>query len=185
MTRIVFRPALAAAALGAILALGACVADTANSQGGTRNTVTSQQADAALQTRVSAFEAELNRGRMVATFDFLPPRMKAASAKMHGLSQADMRAMMTSMSVMAARDGKWSADLDMSKARFGTAANGAPYALIPATANLGANSSARQATILALQETGTWYLIPLDSPDTAATVKSLYPEFGPIALPTG
>ncbi len=178
-------PRLAALALGAVLALGACATGTPPSQSYAETTLLTPEARQSLEARVRAFDREINRGNMAATIDYLPPKMIAQISAETGATPEFMRAAAGAMVEGMTAGMKISGGHDITKAVVGTTGTGAPYAVIPGMARIsvGGETMDNPGYTLALTDAGKWYLVALNDQESITDIRKAYPEFNSVALP--
>lgn len=186
MTRISPRSALAAAALAAVLALGACASGTPPSESYAQTTLLTADARQALEARVRSFDREINSGNMAATIDYLPPKIIAQMTAQTGASPEFMKAAAGAMLEGMTSSMRISGGHDLSKSLVGAAGNGQPYAVIPGVVRIvvDGESMTDQGYTLAMTDGGMWYLVALNDQESVGRLRSAYPEFRSAALPT-
>ena len=186
MTRFFRRPALAATALAAMLALGACATGTPPSESYAQTTLLSADARQSLDARVRAFDRDINRGNLSATVDYLPPKIIAQLTEETGTSPEFIKAAAGAMLKGMTSQMQIAGGHDLSKALVGAAGNGQPYAVVPGVVRITVDGEAMtdQGYTLAMTDSGTWYLVALNDQETVDNLRRAYPEFRSVALPT-
>ncbi|NHF71935.1 hypothetical protein [Paracoccus xiamenensis] len=179
------RLTFAAVALTAVLGLGACATSVPPSESYAATSLLNDAAKQSLKARVNAYDAELRRGNLGATIDYLPPRLAAVFAEKSGISAQQAKANMDARVAGTRSEIRIAGGHDLSQALVGTAGNGMPYAVIPAAARAtaGGLSLTEQGNTLAVLDGGTWYLAALTDDEAIAEIRQAYPEFRRVALP--
>lgn len=180
------RKTLAALALGATLALGACATPgTMATESYATSTLMTPALKQSLNARVAAFDRDLNRGNLGAVVDYLPPKMIADLSAGVDADPEFLKAAVGAMLDGMTRELKIAGRSDLSQALVGTTAAGNPYALVPGavTITAGRELMTQQGNTLALLDGGQWYLVGLSDAETAADIRKSYPEFRGVALP--
>jgi ketosteroid isomerase-like protein len=150
----------------------------------------SDEARAAMETRVDDFGAAMSGGDMGAVFDFMPPQLLTFMATQAGIDEAALIEMSkaqieTAMATVTID----SFSMDTSAAKIEATPDGSvTYALIPTTTVMtveGAGTMQATGDTLAFEEDGEWYLARVDDPGQAALLQSVYPAFAGVTFTPG
>ncbi|WBU52223.1 hypothetical protein [Paracoccus sp. SCSIO 75233] len=182
------RVSVAAIAVAATLALGACATmTTPASESYTTTTLLTEDAKQSLEARVNAFDRDLTQGNMASVVEYLPPKMIDMLAEEVGAPPEFLKAAVGSMIEGMTQEIDIVGYSDISQALVGTTSTGMPYALIPGAARFtaGGETFTDQSTTLALMDEGEWYLVGLSDAETVEDVREAYPEFRTVTLPSG
>jgi hypothetical protein len=150
----------------------------------------SDDAKAAMTTRVEAFGTSVAGGDMAAVFDYMPPKVLAYLAEQSGLEEAALieasKAQIATAMALVKID-EFSMDTDA--ATFQMTPDGSRgYVLIPTETVMtveGAGTMKATSETLAFEEDGEWYLARIDDPSQAQILQTAYPEFSGITFKPG
>ena len=134
---------------------------------------------AALEARVTEFDATMTNGDMAALFAHTPPPVRATLAEMSGMSEEQLVEAMQGSSI----DGL---SMDVDAAVEETPDGSCVYVLIPTTTDVaveGQGTVHAASQTLALEDGGEWWLVRIDDPQQTMILAQAYPEFAGVTFP--
>lgn len=179
-----------ASALALGLSLAACQTTTGQTMTGQSTaTPTAEMPDAgaqeaALKARVDAFNRAFMKEDYDTVISTMPPRLLSLLAKRMGFSNANLRKLLveTTANVMSkATVHSFSMNVPAGSIKKSGAIS---YALLPTRTDLTVlgSRSKTDTTTVAIMDSGTWYLVRVDSAQNEADVKTAYPELKSVKL---
>jgi hypothetical protein len=150
----------------------------------------SDEAMAALATRVDAFSTSVAGGDMGAVFDYMPPLVLSSLAAQSGLDEAALIEASKSAIAEAMKTVTIdSFEMDVEGATEHATPDGSiNYALIPTSTIMtieGAGGMKATGDTLAFEQDGKWYLARVDDPSQAALLQAAYPAFVGVTFAPG
>ncbi|MEM7695543.1 MAG: hypothetical protein AAF318_13905 [Pseudomonadota bacterium] len=144
---------------------------------------------AALDARLSAFEAAVRTSDYAVMVDVMPPRILEGLAAQTGTSVDRWKASFQSMLRQSFEEATLlEFSMTPERATTGATGDGIEYALIPTKTQIVMNAVGRiesSAHTLALFDGGRWYLMRLGDPAQMAELRRAYPGFAAVDLPQG
>jgi len=151
-----------------------------------RDLTDAEKAD--LTEAVTAFEAAMSEMDFEKILSVTPPRITAHIADQAGMPIDELR----KMTITLMRDAMGQVEIeemgmDMENATYTATPDGTPYALIPTRTVVKAGDMrvASETASLALYDDGAWRLIRVDEQQQIDILRSVYPSFAEVELPTG
>ncbi|PIE13580.1 MAG: hypothetical protein CSA70_04730 [Rhodobacterales bacterium] len=170
-----------ATSLPLILALGACqpaVDQIQMAPTGGGSTVVETERAARLRARVDGFNAAFHAGDYATVTSVMPPRLVARLAKRSGMSQRELRRLLTDTTAQLMKNTKLHSYSMQTNAPEIHQAGAIHYAILPTTTDLTAYGKRLKQSnnTLAIEEGGKWYLVRVEKPSHEVDIKAAYPE---------
>ena len=147
------------------------------------------QEKAALARTIADFDKAFREARYDDVVAVVPPRIVAAIAKKNGVTVENLKPAIAAVITAALAAVKVeSFSIDISQAEYKELPNGSPYALIPTKTVMDAGDKGRFAEStfsLAIIDDGKWYVIRVNDVANLIIMRSVYPEFAGVELPSG
>ena len=144
---------------------------------------------AALSAALLVLQAMTAEARYDDVVAVVPPRIVAAIAKKNGVTVENLKPAIAAVITAALAAAKVeSFSIDISQAKYKELPDGSPYALIPTKTVIDAGDKGRFAEStfsLAIIDDGKWYVIRVNDVANLIIMRSVYPEFAGVELPSG
>lgn len=143
---------------------------------------------AALETRIERFVEAIEQNDIEEIVTVMPPRFLGFVAQKAGLSVDEMRPILIgAMSEVMADATFENVKIELDKAEPLTSKTGRNYAFVPSsfTISMQGQRVLREASILALEDEGKWYLFSINQTSEVLILKEVYPDMTDVTFPTG